>query len=166
MIQLTHRKENDALVIALNGAIDSGNAGQAEQEIQAILAENPAQSLQIDCVDLQYCSSAGLRIILALKHQIDDTHLINVSSALYEILEMTGFTEIMDVKKAYRVLSVEGCEVIGRGARGTVYRIDRDTIVKVYHSDDALPEIHRERELARTAFVAGVPTAIDRKSVV
>ena len=38
--------------------------------------------------------------------------------------------------------------------------IDPDTIVKVYLNPDALPEIHRERELARLAFVAGVPTAI------
>ena len=64
------------------------------------------------------------------------------------------------MEKAYRVFSVEGCEVIGQGANGKVYRIDRDTIVKVYLNPDALPEIHRERELARTAFVAGVPTAI------
>lgn len=58
------------------------------------------------------------------------------------------------------MFSVEGCEVIGQGANGKVYRIDRDTIVKVYLNPDALPEIHRERELARAAFMAGVPTAI------
>jgi uncharacterized protein (TIGR02172 family) len=79
---------------------------------------------------------------------------------VYNILDMTGFTDMMEVEKAYRVFSVEGCEVIGQGANGKVYRIDRDTIVKVYLNPDALPEIHRERELARTAFVVGVPTAI------
>ena len=66
----------------------------------------------------------------------------------------------MEIRKAYRVISVEGCEVIGQGANGKVYRIDPDTIVKVYLNPDALPEIHRERELARAAFVLGVPTAI------
>ena len=86
--------------------------------------------------------------------------LVNVHQELYNILDMTGFTEMMDVHKAYRVLSVENCEVIGQGANGKVYRIDPDTIVKVYLNPDALPEIHRERELARLAFVAGVPTAI------
>ena len=73
---------------------------------------------------------------------------------------MTGFTEMMTVEKAYRVISVEGCEVIGQGANGKIYRIDRDTIVKVFLNADALEEIHRQRELARTAFVLGVPTAI------
>ena len=66
----------------------------------------------------------------------------------------------MEIRKAYRVVSVEGCEAIGHGANGKVYRIDPDTIVKVYKHPDALPEIQRERELARLAFVAGVPTAI------
>jgi uncharacterized protein (TIGR02172 family) len=67
---------------------------------------------------------------------------------------------MMEVTKAYRVISIEGCEVIGSGANGEVYRIDRDTIVKVYNNPDSLPEIHKERELARTAFISGVPTAI------
>ena len=41
-----------------------------------------------------------------------------------------------------------------------MYRIDQDTIVKAYFNPNALPEIQRERELARTAFVLGIPTAI------
>ena len=67
---------------------------------------------------------------------------------------------MMKVEKAYRVISVDGCEVIGQGANGKVYRIDRDTIVKVYMNPDSLPDIQRERELAREAFVLGIPTAI------
>ena len=73
---------------------------------------------------------------------------------------MTGFTEMMDISKAYRKISIEGCEVIGEGANGIVYRTDPDTIVKVYKSPDSLEEIHNERELARKAFVMGIPTAI------
>ena len=56
--------------------------------------------------------------------------------------------------------AAEGCEVIGEGANGIVYRTDPDTIVKVYKNHDALEEIHNERELARKAFVLGIPTAI------
>ena len=67
---------------------------------------------------------------------------------------------MVDISKAYRVISVDGCEIIGQGANGMVYRIDPDTIVKVYRNPDSLPEIHRERELARAAFVLGIPTAI------
>ena len=91
---------------------------------------------------------------------MNNTRIIRAHPDLYSVLEMTGFTEMMEVEKAYRVISVRDCEVIGQGANGKVYRIDPDTIVKVYLNPDALPEIHRERELARAAFVAGVPTAI------
>ena len=154
------RKENGKLIIALKGKIDSINAADTESQIQALRRENTGGSIELDCDQLEYASSAGLRVILRLKQEAINTILTNVHPDLYSILEMTGFTEMMDVRKAYRVISVEGCEVIGQGANGKVYRIDPDTIVKVYLNPDALPEIHRERELARLAFVAGVPTAI------
>lgn len=160
MDQVKHEFSDGKLTIGLSGHIDSNSAPQIEEEIAKIREENPAQSLVIDCETLEYISSAGLRVILRLKKAVPDTTLVNVSPEVYEIFEMTGFTEMMDVQKAYRVISVEGCEVIGQGANGKVYRIDPDTIVKVYLNPDALPEIHRERELARTAFVLGVPTAI------
>ena len=67
---------------------------------------------------------------------------------------------MIPVEKGYRKLSIEGCEVIGQGANGKVYRLDKDTIVKVYYNADALPEINRERDLARRAFILGIPTAI------
>ena len=154
------REENGKLVIVLSGKINSSNASAVENELRELCREHPCDSVELDCDALEYCTSAGLRVILRLKQNVDDTVLLNVNADLYNIFEMTGFTEMMEVHKAYRVISVEGCEVIGQGANGKVYRIDPDTIVKVYLNPDALPEIHRERELARLAFVAGVPTAI------
>ena len=148
------------MTVFLRGHIDSANAPDVEKEINETLASAPSEPLVVDCGELKYISSAGLRVILRLKKAIPDTTLINVSPEVYEIFDMTGFTEMMTIQKAYRVISVEGCEVIGQGANGKVYRIDPDTIVKVYLNPNALPEIHRERELARTAFVLGVPTAI------
>lgn len=144
----------------LSGKIDSTNAPKIEKELQAQIKAQPCQAVELDCDQLAYCTSAGLRVILRLKQMVDDTVITNAHQDLYSVFEMTGFTEMMEVRRAYRVFSVEGCEVIGQGANGKVYRIDRDTIVKVYRNPDALPEIHRERELARLAFVAGVPTAI------
>ena len=148
------------LTVFLRGHIDSSNAGEVEREIEAARARSEAGELLLDATALEYISSAGLRVILRLRKQAPDLRIVNVSPEVYEILEMTGFTEMMEVRKAYRRISVEGCEVIGQGANGKVYRIDPDTIVKVYLNPDSLPEIHRERELARTAFVLGVPTAI------
>ena len=152
--------ENDQLTIFLQGRIDSANAAQIETELTELIARNPTGSLVIDVEDLAYISSAGLRIVLRLRKQFADMKVVNASSEVYDIFDMTGFTEMLTVEKAYRRISVEGCEVIGQGANGKVYRIDRDTIIKVYLNPDSLPDIHRERELARKAFVLGIPTAI------
>lgn len=145
--------------VKLNGRIDSSNAAEKEQQINSLIGSYTGE-IVLDAAELEYISSAGLRIILRLKKAYPDIRIINASSEVYEIFDMTGFTEMMDISKAYREISVEGCEVIGEGANGKVYRIDSDTIVKVYKNHDALEEIHNERELARKAFVMGVPTAI------
>ena len=159
-MQLLHEMEAGSLVLHLFGRIDSGNAQEIEQAIAEIRDIQPSEGLVLDCGDLTYISSAGLRVILRLKKAVDAVSLINVSSEVYEILEMTGFTEMLEVRKAFRMISVEGCEVIGQGANGIVCRIDPETVVKVYRNPDALSEIRRERELARTAFILGIPTAI------
>ena len=160
MQNISAERNDNILTIFFKGHIDSANAGAVEQAVNQVRTEMPADAVVIDAADLEYISSAGLRIILRLRKEVPDLKIINVSSEVYEIFDMTGFTEMVDIQKAYRNISVEGCEVIGQGANGKVYRIDPDTIVKVYLNPDALPEIHRERELARTAFVLGIPTAI------
>ena len=155
----TATKDN-IFYIQLHGRIDSGNAAVVEEEILGAVDSCTSPSIVVDADDLEYISSAGLRIILRLRKTRPELKIINASSAIYEIFEMTGFTEMIPVEKGYRKLSIDGCEVIGRGANGKVYRLDKDTIVKVYYNADALPEIHRERELARRAFILGIPTAI------
>lgn len=147
------------MIIKLSGRIDSSNAAQVEADINRRL-ENYSGDIELDASELEYISSAGLRVILRLKKSNASTKITNCSSEVYEIFDMTGFTEMMSVSKAYRKLSVEGCEVIGEGSNGKVYRTDPDTIVKVYKNPDSLEEIHNERELARKAFVMGIPTAI------
>ena len=154
------RNENGILTIALSGHIDSGNAAAVEAEVMQIVNGEKYDALVIDAETLSYISSAGLRIILRLRKLNPGLRIINVSSEVYEIFDMTGFTEMITIEKAYRRFSVDGCEVIGQGANGKVYRLDADTIIKVYFNPEALPEIHRERELARKAFVLGIPTAI------
>ena len=148
------------MTIELTGRIDSGNAAQVERDILAQLSGKTDSPVVLDAAALDYISSAGLRVILRLKKTCSDLRITNVSSEVYEILDMTGFTEMMTVEKAYRVVSVEGCEEIGRGANGTIYRIDQDNVVKVYNNADALADIQHEREVAKLALILGIPTAI------
>lgn len=160
MISINGEKTDNTLKITLDGRIDSTNAADVEKQLDDIVNENSFEELIIDAQKLEYISSAGLRIILRLKKNNSSLKIVNVSSDVYEIFEMTGFSEIMPIEKAYREFSVEGCEIIGQGANGKVYRIDPETIIKVYNNPDSLPDIKRERELARKAFVLGIPTAI------
>lgn len=157
---ITATVKDGILYINLSGRVDSANAASVEEEINAICSDKKSDNVVIDAENLEYISSAGLRIILRLRKNYPELKMINVNSEVYDILDMTGFTEMMTVEKAYRKLSVEGCEVIGKGSNGEVYRLDPDTIIKVYLNPDCLPDIHRERELARKAFVLGIPTAI------
>ena len=152
--------ENNVLTIYLSGNIDSNNAESVGQEIDEIRKANPDGALVLDLEDLVYISSAGLRQVLRLKKQEKDYKLINVSSDIYDIFEMTGFSEMMTIEKAYRKVSIDGLEKIGEGSNGIVYRINDDTIIKVYKNAGALEDIKRERELAKTALVLGVNTAI------
>ena len=146
-------------ILYLNGHIDSNNAKATEDKINELL-NCEYQSVVIDADDLEYISSAGLRIILRLKKANPSLKIINASSEVYEVFDMTGFTEMIPIEKAYKKVSVEGCEVIGEGANGKVYRINEDTIVKTYKNPDSINEILNERELAKKAFVLGIPTAI------
>jgi uncharacterized protein (TIGR02172 family) len=148
----------NSLTAYIKGRVDSMTAPQMEKEVVSDL--EGITELIFDFENLEYISSAGLRVLLKMKKAIPAVQVINVSPEVYEILDMTGFTQMLDVKKAFRQISVEGCEKIGEGGNGAVYRLDDETIVKVYRSDLPLEEINMERRYAKTAFVHGVPTAI------
>ena len=67
----------------------------------------------------------------------------------------------MKIQKAYRKISIDGMEMIGQGLTGDVYRMDAETVIKVFRQNvDFDLMISRENQKARNAFVAGVPTAI------
>ncbi len=148
------------MTIKLNGRIDSNNASAVEQSVLKQIEQGDKTSLVLDAAELEYISSAGLRVLLRIRKTNPAMRIVNVSPEVYEILDMTGFTEMMTVEKAYRVVSIEGCEEIGRGANGKLYRIDQDNVVKVYKNADALQDIQHEREMAKMALILGIPTAI------
>ncbi|MBK6087480.1 anti-sigma factor antagonist [Ruminococcus difficilis] len=151
---------NGTLTIWLDGRIDSHRAPTVEIEINNIVKKTDFDHLVLDAEDMEYISSAGLRIILKLLKKHRDVTLVNVSSEVYEILEMTGFTEMMTVERALKCIDVTGKKIIGKGANGVIYRIDNDTIVKVYNEADTLDHIKAEHDMSRTAFILGIPTAI------
>jgi uncharacterized protein (TIGR02172 family) len=153
--------ENNTLTIHLEGRIDTNNASAVETELFDIVKANPGAEFVVDAENLEYISSAGLRVLMKLRKQVKkQLPVVNVSREVYEIFETTGFTEILDVKKALRQISVEGCELIGSGGYGKVYRIDEETIAKIYSPSISLAFVEQERATSQKAFLMGVPTAI------
>ena len=159
-MDVTYRLDKDILYIAVAGRIDASNTAAAEEKIFSIKKDNPGKHTVVDADKLEYISSAGLRVVLRLRKEEPKLAIINVASDVYEVFDMTGFTDMVTVEKAYPQMSVEGCEFIAKGANGAVYRYDDETILKTYFAKDALPEIKQERENARRAFVLGINTAI------
>ena len=158
--------DNSVLVIPLEGKIYSTNAADVGRDIARQRAEREHQAVIFDAKKLTFISSAGLRVIMqVIKEEKVQKHervsMTEVSAEVYNILEMTGFTEFMGVQKAYREISLEGSELIAEGFFGKVYRLDEETIVKVYGEGEAsIPLIQREKSRAKKAFVKGLPTAI------
>lgn len=153
--------EDNRLVIFLEGRIDSNNVAEVEKAVQATVNENGGRKLIFDADKLDYISSAGLRFLLKFRKHADEKILIeNVSNSIYDIFDMTGFTRLFDVRKKLRNVSIDGCPQVGTGLSSKVYRLDADTIIKVYDAKVPLYKITREIDLAKKAFLAGIPTAI------
>ncbi|MDO4466592.1 MAG: phosphotransferase [Bacillota bacterium] len=152
-------KNGNTMILFLKGRISSQNAKEVDAEINLALQDDFGQ-LVLNFKEVEYISSAGLRIILRLAKKYPSLKCVALSLEVYDVFEMTGFTSLVSVEKEYRQLSIDGCECIGKGAKGDVYKLDEETIVKVYKDPDSLETIFQEKELSKAAFVAGIPTPI------
>ena len=158
------------LRLGIEGKVNTNTAPEIETDINEILSDNKFDSLILDFNDLEYISSAGIRILLKLIKTYSDLRIENTSQDVYEVLEMTGMTTLIPISKKIgevsvgskkmREFSVDGLEKIGAGFNGTVYRLDDETILKVINETIPLEDIQKERDTSQKAFLLGIPTAI------
>lgn len=98
-IKLTKRSEKNAL-LHLEGRLDTSSAPSAQDVFLKVASEYA--EIELDFTNLDYISSAGLRCILMLQKQVNRTggtlSLSNVSSAVGEVFEITGFSSILTIK--------------------------------------------------------------------
>ena len=153
-------KNNNVVVVFVEGSINSSNAEEFSQKLMEFPGE--MDSVILDITNLEYISSAGLRVLLSLKKRCRNKTLriTGANAEVMSIFNMTGFSEIMDIEPACRKINLDGCEIIGKGACGECYRIDDETIIKLYYDSADLAFIEHEKILAKKAFVLGIPTAI------
>ena len=148
-------------IITLCGRLDTSSAMQTQTEINQFLsAQSPILSVTVNAAELEYVSSSGLRILLSLTKQYKNFKLVEVNADVYDVLNMTGFVKIMCIERALRQMSIEGCEILGVGGVGTVYRYNDDTIIKVFRDGTTIDEVRNEITMSKEAFVMGMPTAI------
>ena len=96
---MKHNVENGTLTIFMEGVVNSFNAEEVEKEIDAIMSESSFERVVLDLEKTSYLSSAGLRIIVRIKQQYDDTSIIKTPQAVYDIFEMVGFQNMMKIEK-------------------------------------------------------------------
>ncbi len=152
---------NDKLVIAVSGKINGKNSDEFKEQVKKIRDSHPDGDLVLDMDGLEYISSAGLRVILEFSKEEDDRlKVVNVSWDVMEIFSMTGFNEFINITKKMKEISVDSCELLGKGANGEVYRIDDERIVKLFSETASIDVIQREKALSQKAMIYGLPTAI------
>lgn len=155
--------DDNTLTIVLEGRLDTNTAPELETVLKSNLTG--VTNLVLDMIQLDYLSSAGLRVILMAQKIMNNQgefRVRNANAMIMEVFEVTGFVDIINIEtpSLYKQIILDESKIMGRGATGAVYQYQEDSIVKLYFSDSALEEIEREKKYARETFILGVPTAI------
>ncbi|MCR4908364.1 MAG: STAS domain-containing protein [Lachnospiraceae bacterium] len=153
--------KDGALTFYLEGRIDSNNVSEVETELENEISIYDNIDIAFDAGRLEYVSSAGLRAFLKIKKKHKtQIRITNVSDAVFDILDVTGFTDIFEVERKMRQISVRGCERISSALNGEIFQLSEDEMIKVYGADIPLSDVRKERQYAQTAMAFGVPTLI------
>ena len=98
-MKINKKQDGSALVIALEGRLDTTTAPELEQELKGSL--NGITNLTLDMANLDYISSAGLRVLLST-HKImskqGQMKVINASEIVKEVFDVTGFSDILNIE--------------------------------------------------------------------
>lgn len=102
-MKTTITKDNNTTIFALNGRLDSKSAPQFEEELQDFLV-SPCTNLLFDFNNLEYISSAGLRIVLNIATAYKSCPHIFVTCAMQEhvqeVFEITGFDSFITIHRS------------------------------------------------------------------
>ena len=99
MFEITKNVENQKAVLALKGKLDTTTAPELDKTINEIISD--IKELVFDFADLEYISSAGLRVLLSAQKAMNargEMKLKNVGETVMEIFEVTGFSDILTIE--------------------------------------------------------------------
>ena len=90
---------NDALTLIVSGRLDTQTAPELEKELDAVLTG--LKELTFDMTNLEYVSSAGLRVILKAQKAMNmqgSMKLTGVNDSIMEVFDITGFLDILTIE--------------------------------------------------------------------
>lgn len=99
MLHITKERVDNALTIKLEGRLDTTTAPELEGALREELSE--VKALVFDLTDLEYISSAGLRVLLSTQKTMNrqgSMKLVGVSETIMEIFSITGFCDILTIE--------------------------------------------------------------------
>jgi anti-sigma B factor antagonist len=99
MLNITKNINGDAAEFKLEGRLDTVTAPELESVLKQSL--EGIKDLTFDFQDLEYISSAGLRILLSAQKTMSSQGKMvveNVNETIMEIFEVTGFCEVLTIK--------------------------------------------------------------------
>ncbi len=101
MMKTTFKEENTDFVMYFEGRLDTAAAPQTEREVQ-VLTDCTGHDIILDCTKLEYISSSGLRIFLAIlknaKPKGSHVFIRGLNDDLRQVFAMTGFTNLFEFK--------------------------------------------------------------------
>ena len=99
-MEIEVKDKDDVKVIAFSGELDSTNAAEVDKELNEIISDG-SDNIVINFGDLEYISSAGLRILLgiakSLKADGGSLKLCNLNDVVQEVFDISGFSTIFDL---------------------------------------------------------------------
>lgn len=154
------------MTISLTGHLDTSKVADVKKYIDGKIADlDVSEHLVIECNELEYISSSGLRMFLGIMKKHPNMEVTGVCPEVYNVFEMTGFTRILNVHKALRKIDISGCKLLGEGGNGAVYRINDEEIVKISKHSQGDEALMKESKQVKEAFLMGVPTVISFDTV-
>jgi anti-sigma B factor antagonist len=99
MLNINKNLNGETLTVTLEGRLDTTTAPQLEESLRESM--DGIKELILDFQDLEYISSAGLRVLLSAQKNMakqGSMKLIHVSDVIMEIFEVTGFVDILTIE--------------------------------------------------------------------
>lgn len=91
--------------------MDSANIDSVQAQIAEYAASVPVKNMTFDLSDLEYISSAGLRLILMLRKKYQKLKIINANENVYNVFYITGLTDFLLIDKPAKVSAVPNVEM-------------------------------------------------------